>query len=180
MKGGESLTTDDFEKVLEIYGNDVYNFCFYIMRNRENAEDLYQDTVLTAFRKADIIDISEKPRSYLLSVAVKLSHNYFRKEKKKNEKIFIPGESEVLDNISDGTDIQMATEEATVKAALRKVISELDEKFRVPVVLYYFDEQNLEFISEVMKIPKGTVKSRLHKARELIAEKLKREGYDNG
>ena len=179
MKGGEGLTTEEFEDLLSVYGNDIYRFCYHLMRNRENADDLYQDTVLTAFRKADFINISENPKAYLLSVAVKLSHNFFRKEKRKNEK-FILSADEITDMLPDNADIQTETEDAAMKNALRKAVSELDEKYRVPVVLYYFDEQNLEFISGVMKIPEGTVKSRLHKARKLISEKMRKEGFDNG
>lgn len=172
------MTTEEFENLLDIHGNDVYRFCLHIMRNRENADDLYQDTVLTAFRKADSINLSENPKSYLLSVAVKLSHNFFRREKRKNEKIILSAD-ETLDKLPDHADIQLSAEEKALKSALRKAVSQLDEKYRIPVVLYYFDEQNVGFISEVMKLPQGTVKSRLHKARELIAEKLKKEGFDN-
>ena len=78
------MTTEEFENLLSVYGDDIYRFCFHLMRSRENADDLYQDTVLTAFRKADFINISENPKAYLLSVAVKLSHNFFRKEKRLN------------------------------------------------------------------------------------------------
>ena len=173
------MTTGEFETLLGIYGNDVYRFCMYIMRNKENADDLYQDTVLTAFRKAETLELSENPRSYLLSVAVKLSHNFFRKEKRKNEHIVSP-EPEMLDNLADDTDVQADAEKAELKAALRRAVSELDEKYRVPVVLYYFDDQNLAYISEIMNLPPGTVKSRLHKARELLAAKLKKEVSDNG
>lgn len=178
MKGGESLTTQEFEDFLDIYGNDVYRFCFHIMHNKENADDLYQDTVLTAFRKADEIKLSDNPKSYLLSVAVKLSHNFFRKEKRKSEKIILSAD-ETLNSLPDNADIQLSSEEKALKSALRKAVASLPEKYRIPVVLYYFDEQNIDFISSVMRIPAGTVKSRLHKARTLIADALKKEGFDN-
>lgn len=172
------MTTEEFEEFLDLYGNDVYRFCLHIMRNRENADDLYQDTVLTAFRKADVMNLSDNPKSYLLSIAVKLSHNFFRKEKRKNEKIILSAD-ETLNMLPDSADIQTSSEETALKAALRKAVAGLEEKYRIPVVLYYFDEQNIGFISKVMKIPQGTVKSRLHKARELIARELKKEGFDN-
>ncbi len=179
MKGGESLTTEEFENLLEVHGNDIYRFCVYIMQNRENAEDLYQDTVLTAFRKADDIVLTENPKSYLLSVAVKLSHNFFRKEKRKNEKLISPA-PEIMDNIPNDTDLQASAEDSALKTALKKAVSELKEKYRVPIVLYYYGEHDIASISAIMKLPQGTVKSRLHKARELLAEKLKKEGFDNG
>lgn len=178
VKGGDSLTTEEFENLLEVCGDDVYRFCFHLMQSKENADDLYQDTVLTAFRKADVINISENPKSYLISIAIKLSHSFFRREKRKSDKILLSAD-EITDTLPDDADIQSEEETAALKAALRRAVSELEEKYRLPVVLYYFDEQNIGFVSEVMKIPPGTVKSRLHKARELIAEKLRKEGFDN-
>ena len=172
------MTAKEFEELLDIYGNDIYRFCLHIMRNRENADDLYQDTVLTAFRKVDTLNLSDNPKSYLLSVAVKLSHNFFRKEKRKNEKIILSAD-ETLNALPDNNDIRLSSEEKALKVALRKAVTSLEEKYRIPVVLYYFDEQNLGYISKIMKIPEGTVKSRLHKARTLIAEILKKEGFDN-
>lgn len=172
------MTAKEFEELLDVYGNDIYRFCLHIMRNKENADDLYQDTVLTAFRKVDTLNLSDNPKSYLLSVAVKLSHNFFRKEKRKNQKNTSLAD-ETLDNLPDCTNIQISTEEKALKSALRNAVAQLDEKYRIPVVLYYFDEQNVGAISEVMKLPQGTVKSRLHKARELIAIKLKKEGFNN-
>ncbi len=172
------MTVKEFEELLDIYGNDIYRFCLHIMRNKENADDLYQDTVLTAFRKADVLNISENPKSYLLSVAVKLSHNFFRKEKRRNQKN-ISLANETLDNLPDLANIEITTEEKALKSALRNAVAQLDEKYRIPVVLYYFDEQNLGYISRIMKIPEGTVKSRLYKARTLIVEILKKEGFNN-
>ena len=172
------MTAKEFEELLDIYGNDIYRFCLHIMHNRENADDLYQDTVLTAFRKVDTLNLSDNPKSYLLSVAVKLSHNFFRKEKRKNEKIILSAD-ETLNALPDNNDIRLSSEEKALKAALRKAVTSLEEKYRIPVMLYYFDEQNLGYISKIMKIPEGTVKSRLHKARTLIAEILRKEGFDN-
>ena len=172
------MTTEEFEDLLEVHGNDIYRFCIYIMQNRENAEDLYQDTVLTAFRKAYDIDIADNPKAYLLSVAVKLSHNFFRKEKRKNDKL-MPSAAEMLENIPNDSDIQASAEDKALKAALKTAVLELAEKYRVPIVLYYYGEHDIADISAIMKLPQGTVKSRLHKARELLAEKLKKEGFDN-
>ncbi len=172
------MTAKEFETLIHIHGNDIYRFCRYITLNKENADDLYQDTMLTAFKKAETIKLNNNPKSYLLSVAIKLSHNFFRKEKRRNEHSSFQSEKP-FDEIADSADTQASLEDNVLKNALRLAVASLDEKHRVPIVLYYFDEHNLEFISNVMKIPEGTVKSRLHKARELIAQKLKKEGFDN-
>ena len=58
---------------------------------------------------------------------------------------------------------------------VREAINCLDERYRIPVYLYYLEELSLQEIAEILKIPKGTVKSRLHKARGLLKERLERE-----
>ena len=73
-------------------------------------------------------------------------------------------ESEVLARIRDGV--------------LRRIMEELPEKFRIPVILYYTCDVSLEEISKIMKKPVGTIKSRLHKARSIIKKRLEEQGYE--
>jgi RNA polymerase sigma-70 factor (ECF subfamily) len=54
----------------------------------------------------------------------------------------------------------------------------MDDKFRIPLILFYFDDCGVEAISEICKIPRGTVKSRLHKGRAMLRESLNKEGFD--
>jgi RNA polymerase sigma-70 factor (ECF subfamily) len=58
---------------------------------------------------------------------------------------------------------------------IRRMTEELPEKYRLPVYLYYSRELSLEEIADAMHIPKGTVKSRLHKARRMLKSRLEAE-----
>ena len=55
---------------------------------------------------------------------------------------------------------------------VRRAVGNLPEKYRIPVYLYYTLQFSVEEIANVMEIPKGTVKSRLHKARALLKKEL--------
>ena len=59
-----------------------------------------------------------------------------------------------------------------LKTQVRQAVAKLDEKYRIPVYLYYTAELSIEQIANIMKLPKGTVKSRLHKARKLLKQEL--------
>ena len=61
---------------------------------------------------------------------------------------------------------------------VRMEIASLEEKYRLPVYMYYAAELPVEQIAVAMRIPKGTVKSRLHKARKLIKKELEAYGYE--
>lgn len=58
------------------------------------------------------------------------------------------------------------------------MVGMLEDKFKIPIIMYYTAELSLEEISKALKIPKGTVKSRLHKARQIIKKELEDMGYE--
>jgi RNA polymerase sigma-70 factor (ECF subfamily) len=61
---------------------------------------------------------------------------------------------------------------------LDRLISNMDDIYRIPIILYYFEETNLDTIAAILEIPVGTVKSRLFKGRSILREALEKEGYD--
>ena len=79
-----------------------------------------------------------------------------------------------------GADIGMEAqmEKREQLAQLRKIVSKLDDRCRLPVLLYYGMEMPIAEIAEVLHIPAGTVKSRLASAREKIKRELEVTGYD--
>lgn len=73
------MTREAFENLVECVGTDVYSFCLQLARNKEEAEELYQETMLTALEKHKKIDILANPRSFLLGIVVGLWKNRRRK-----------------------------------------------------------------------------------------------------
>ena len=60
--------------------------------------------------------------------------------------------------------------------AIAAALAKLDDKFRVPLILHYFDDMSMLEIGQILQIPAGTVKSRLHKGRALLKAALGKEG----
>lgn len=173
------MTISELNSLIELHGKDIYSFCEQLTFNRLEAEDLYQDIFLTAMQKIDSIDVNHNPKSYLLSIAVLLWKNKRRKAAWRNR--IVPEESMSEEKL-DVESSEMTPEGYAIKAQEVSMIKEevklLPDKYQIPLVLFYVEEQSVEEIAKVMKIPKGTVKSRLHKARQLLKEQLLQRGMD--
>lgn len=175
------MTIRELEQCIETYGTEIYSFCVYLTGNRPEAEELYQDTFLKAMELLDKIEREENPKSYLLSVAIRLWKNRNRKMFRRNR--IAPVESEEsLETAASGAGERSEVEENLLKKEeiryVQTTLRKLPEKYRIPLYLYYGEELSIEEIAGCLRIPQGTVKSRLHKGREKMKEELEAAGYD--
>lgn len=171
------MDTTELEKCINRYGKEIYSFCRQLTGSKDEADELYQDTFLKSVEMQERILSESNPKSYLLSIAVRLWNNKRRKyawRKKiasmesltEEKQDYLPG------NASSPLEQMIEKEQAVI---LRKKINELGDKYRIPIYLYYMEELPVQDIAQILKIPKGTVKSRLFRAREILKKKLEGE-----
>lgn len=169
------MKSDILEKHIIDYGKDIYSFCVYLTRNRNEADDLYQQTFLTACEKSYEDEI-KNPKSYFISIAVNLWNNQKRKylwRKKKADIIYFQDSD--LEQLADAmpTVEEQVLRQEEVKT-VRECIDMLPDKMRIILLLYYKENMTIGEISDALKIPVGTVKSRMHQAKSKIKERLMR------
>lgn len=167
------------EQCITDYGRELYSFCSYLTANVQEAEDLYQDTFLKAMELREQIDDKNNPKSYLVSVALNLWKN---KKRKYAWRMRIAGVERLVEETAEqeqaveyekyGSPVEESILQQEVKMQVRKAVAGLEEKYRIPVYLYYTAQLSVGEISRVLKIPEGTVKTRLHKARQLLKAEL--------
>lgn len=89
-------------------------------------------------------------------------------------------ETEGNSNIADLTVIspESCIIQKELNNTVKQLVSNLPEKYRIPIHLYYSANMSVQEIAEVLHIPKGTVKSRMNKARNLLKNELEVLGYD--
>ena len=173
------MNKEQLENYIKDYGKEIYSFCKTLTKNKTDADDLYQDTFLKAI-ELNNIDTNKNPKSYLLGIAVNMwrskKRRYARRERiapmqSLSEDAFIeqlPVSSKPLDELMI---------EKMEKEKVRTIIESLPEKMKLVILLYYMDELSLKEIAQILKIPSGTVKSRLHQARKKITKEM--EVYRN-
>jgi len=168
------MTMKELESCIDAYGTDIYNFCLHLTKETELAEELYQDTFLTAVEIRGRIQNTENPKSYLLSISIRLWKNKQKKWAWRNRIAPISKLEETCDKdiFHEDSDTILEAEQVMI---VRKAIQKLEEKYRIIVLLYYMEELSLKQISKMLHVPIGTIKSRLSTARKLLKSEL--EGY---
>ena len=157
------------EKYIEEYGKDVYSFCMYLTKNRFDADDLYQQTFLVAYEKGSI-DSDKNPKSYLITIAVNIWNNQIRKTMWRRKKAdIIQYDEDALERIEDKDgSIEEELIDKEEKNRIRKIVDTLPDKMRIVILMFYMEDMSIEDIAAALKIPAGTVKSRLFKAKKRI------------
>ncbi|MBQ4057641.1 MAG: RNA polymerase sigma factor [Lachnospiraceae bacterium] len=165
----------DIDQLVEQYSDSVYRYCKSITYTLEDAEDLYQQTFLKAFELHKKISLEKNPKAYLLSIATNIWRNH-KSMYARRERIAPTVSSELegvqIEDIRSEQDVLEQVVKEEQLELLRKCVDNLPEKQRQVITLFYAGELSLEEISKVLKIPKGTVKSRLHKAKEELRKEM--------
>ena len=157
------------------YGKEIYSFCKHLTCSRQEADDLYQDTFLKAVELQQKIDWQENPKSFLLSVAVRIWKNRKRKVAWRNR--IAPTEVLIEErDVEECCDTEVSLEEGYIiqeeSRIVRSAVDKLPEKLRMCVLLFYMEELSIPQIAKILKIPQGTVKSRLYQARKQLQKEL--------
>jgi len=160
------------EALYEKYKGQVYRTALAITRDRGAAEDILQDCFLKVYTHVDKLDGSLPLSPWLYRVAVNLSYNWANASRR----WLIPLEG-VIDHLVAGprTLPESTFERGEVQHVIQKAIASLSFEHRVVIVLFYLDGFSLNEIAYILDCPVGTVKSRLHYARQNLRRKLERD-----
>jgi RNA polymerase sigma-70 factor (ECF subfamily) len=167
-----------FGRLVERYQDRVFNTCVRIVGDRAAAEDLTQDAFLKAFSSIGSFDGRAAFYTWLYRIAVNLCLSARRRNARTPYSLHADGardggrESPSLGVASTGpAPDQQATEREQHQLVLA-ALAELDEDHRVVVVLRDIESMDYAEIADILNVPTGTVKSRLHRARLALREKL--------
>lgn len=174
------MTIQELEKTIELYGRSIYSFCLKLTDNKDRAEDLYQDIWLYAIRYVDKLKLENNVKSYLFSVTLYIWKNQKRKLAWRNriapeEMLIEEKDEEIQISRDDGLSVCLSDEQ---RLYVQRAVGDLKDIYKIPVLLFYMEDMSVTEISKIMKLPTGTVKSRLSYARRILRKKL--EGYING
>lgn len=168
------MNYEELEACIQAYGKDIYSFCSQLTGNRQEADDLYQDTFLKIVEIRSRLDFGNNPKGYLLSVSVNLWRN--RKRKFAIRQRITGPEISADDTVLELPSGERSVEEQMIsreeKALVRRAVEKLPDKYRLPILLFYMEELKLAEISDILGIPQGTVKSRLYKAKKVLEKEL--------
>jgi RNA polymerase sigma-70 factor (ECF subfamily) len=171
VKGESGVTKSVFDAYIAAHGKRLFGLCLRLCAHREDAEDLYQETWLKAYRVFDTYDPARAFEGWLTGICVNAYRDLLRRQK---WKALFPA-------FATNTDKDLALhsvpapEEADY-SDVRAAVDALPDKLRTVVVLYYWNGVDVKKTAEALGIPEGTVKYRLSRARELLKGRLSEDG----
>ncbi|BCB02031.1 RNA polymerase sigma factor SigW [Bacillus sp. KH172YL63] len=173
LKGDQNA----FAELVELYKDKVFQICYRMLGNRHEAEDIAQEAFIRAFVNIETFNQKRKFSTWLFRIATNLCIDRIRKKK---PDYFLDAEvagTEGLTMYSQvAADVQLPEDEVEnmeLQETIQMEISKLPEKYRSVIVLKYIEELPLQEISEILDLPLGTVKTRVHRGREALRKQLR-------
>lgn len=159
----------DIEKFVTLYSRDLTKLCMNLCSNLQDAEDLFQDTWAKAIRYFDKYDSSKPFDKWLFSICVNTYKNNLKLSFNKHRVVF-ESEEDCQLFFSSILDESIYTKDDYTQ--LHDIIETLPKKQKIVIVLKFFKDLTVNEVAEVLRIPEGTVKSRLHQAKKTIRRRL--------
>ena len=159
VKRAKAHDPDAFTGLMQFYMKDMYRVSVAILMNDEDAADAIQDTILACWEKIGTLKENRFFKSWLTRILIHKCYDILN-----HRTPLVPLESYKETAVRENTD-----------GSFREMLSVLDEKYRIPMVLYYGLGYKTSEIAEMLHIPKSTVQTRLARGRDKLAEFYKSE-----
>ena len=157
------------DQYIRKYGKRLYGLCMTLCADKHEADDLYQDTWLKVLKRFDTYDPSREFEPWLTRLCVNTYRDRLRRLSRSPFLNFSSNETK------EAFLLTATAPEKEDYSDLYAAIDQLPEKLRLTIILFYFEDMDIEKTAQTLGIPTGTVKSRLHKARIQLKEVLGRE-----
>jgi len=159
--------TSAFSILVDRYKVRLFNLVYRLLQNREEAEDILQETFLRVYRERESYDPAYAFSTWIYTITLNLCRNELKRRKK--FKFF---GIDLIKNSREHT-TQEAKNCNPLSSTLERAIHSLPVKYRTVFLLRDVNQLSYDHISQSLRIPMGTVKSRVNRARLMLRDKLK-------
>jgi RNA polymerase sigma-70 factor (ECF subfamily) len=179
LRSGDATAVDDLAAA---YGPRIYQLAFRYMKNREDAEEVAQDVLLKVFRKIDAFRGDSALSSWIYRITFNAAMSRLRNSKFSRpfevsaEDLLGPADGERTRTPLEAADWSSLADEAFLRGQMRErlmaAMQHLPPIYRVPVMLRDVEGLSTEEASEVLQVKTQTLKSRLHRGRLILRQRL--------
>ncbi len=174
----------DFQTEAMIHIDSLYNFAVRMTGDSEDANDLVQETYMKAYRFFESFEKGTNCKAWLFRILKNSYINRYRKESKQPDKVDYDDIKEFYHTIKhsslDSTDLQEKMFGELLSEKVSRALNSLPEDFREVVQLCDIEGFTYEEIANMVDCPIGTVRSRLHRGRKILRDKLLTYALDHG
>ena len=152
VKKAQRHDKDAFTELMQLYMKDMYRTAIAILMNEEDAADALQDTILTCWEKLYTLKKAEYCKTWMTRILINHCYDIIRKKP-------TYGKSEIYEEPSKCDEYNLELKEA---------YASVDERYRLPMELYYSQGFKIREIAEMLSLPQNTIKTRLSRGRKQL------------
>ncbi|WP_425271778.1 RNA polymerase sigma factor SigW [Paenibacillus protaetiae] len=165
-----------FAELVDLYQDKLFHMAYRMLNNRQEAEDVVQDTFLRVYKNLDKYDEGLKFSTWIYRIATNLCIDRLRKRKPSYSLDAESSEHEGLDGYSMIPSDNRTPESEVLLTETQKIVHQaiesLPPKYKTIMMLRYIQDMSLQEIGEVLDMPVTTIKTRVHRGREFLRKKL--------
>lgn len=162
IKRAKLRDKDAFTELMQFYIKDMYKTAFAIVMNDYDVADAIQDTLLSCWEKIDTLKNDQFFKTWIIRILINKCYVIRKRYQRET----------VMEEY-----IEQPTEDVS-NLEFKEMLSVLDEKYRVPMYLFYGQGYKISEIAKILKIPKSTIQTRLARGRKQLADYYKSEMED--
>jgi RNA polymerase sigma-70 factor (ECF subfamily) len=169
-----------FHRLVDRHAPGLFRAAMSLTKTRSDAEDLLQESLVGAYRGLARFNGKSSVKTWLTSILVRQAAKSWRKVKKYHGTLSIQAAAERDRPIDDASlEVASSSDHVDRKIDLMQVLKTLPEEYRQALVLREFQGLSYEEIAQALGIPRGTVDSRIHRARQELRDRLKSYGVES-
>ena len=168
-------SAERFECLLRPHVDSLYRLAFRLCGSRDDAEELVQSFLTRLYPKIDQLESIDKPGPWLRRSLHNLYIDEYRRQARENA-LFC--HEEPIDDSADDTDMTFAQASSVeMLGRVQEALEQINPDQRIVVLLHHAEGYTLEEVSEILQVPLGTLKSRLHRAHKELKKRMSTEPF---
>ena len=159
------MTKEDLGHLIIASTDSLYRISKSILRNETDCEDAVSEAIVKSFDKINTLQHASYAKTWLVRILINECHNIGRRLKRVTPVEKMPDQPVWKENLSDEADY----------SELYHAMMQLDDKYRIPVELYYIEGYKIHEITDILNRSEGTIKSQLARGRQQLRKYLESE-----
>ena len=164
------MTDRDFEMYISRYSDMVYRIAFNYLKNREDAEDVYQNVFLKLYRNAKKYRDEEHAKRWIIRVTMNECHSLWRLPWKQRRS-FVDDIGKTME-VKQSEKMTQHDSSDLYEESVRDMLSAIPPKYGMVLYLYYYEEYSTKEIAGIMKCKESTIRSQLKRGKDILRERM--------
>ena len=164
----------EIERLINCYGDDVLRVAYLYVKDKHKAEDIFQEVFIKVFKKYDTFRGISSEKTWIMRITINVCKDYFKSFWIK--RVFLnSGKEDDKEELSEEHNAQSLDDTIIKSIESQELLYEvmnLPIKYKEVIILYYYQQFTNKEISEMLKLPEGTIRTRLFRARELLRKNV--------